>query len=116
MDVEEFFDHLYSHYYVHFPCYAMLREKDSRLASESARDGTRSLVLLTDDDLVGRYQAQRPGRYLPVMLPTPGHLYRFLGELPDGFTHVAFDPAVRFHRRYPLAVIRDGLAFATQAG
>ena len=45
-----------------------------------------------------------------MILNPPGCLGRFVNELPAAFTHVTFDPNPRFHRRYPLDVLRERLA------
>jgi hypothetical protein len=110
MDGEEFFDRLYSQFCLHFPCYALRPPSGAGFAVEPASDGTRAVVLLTDDDLVERYHRERNlNRHLPVILADARSLARFLRKLPPAVTHVTFDPAKRFHRRYPVGVIRDCL-------
>lgn len=114
MDGEEFFDQLYCQFNVHFPCYALRHGSGAGFAAEPADDGTMSIVLLTDKDLVRRYHAERGiDRHLAVVLHDAGSLSRFLDRLPETITHVTFDPSRRFHRRYPVAAIREGLAQAT---
>lgn len=116
MDDEAFFDELYAQYCVPLPVFALYR-RGRGFATEAATDGTRSLVLLTDDDLLARHRARFPdGTYTPVRLGTPAALARFLGNLSAGVTHVTFDPQPRFHRRFPVAVIRDHLPQAAAAG
>ena len=113
MDGEEFFDRLYSQFCLHFPCYALRDPGGATFAVEPASDGTRAVVLLTDEDLVERYHEDKGlERHLPVVLADAGSLARLLRKLPRGVTHVTFDPARRFHRRYPVGVIRDCLDFA----
>jgi hypothetical protein len=113
MDGEEFFDRLYSQFCLHFPCYALRVPGAAGYAVESASDGTRAVVLLTDQDLVERYHAEKGlERHLPVILADAGSLARFLRRLPPAVTHVTFDPSKRFHRRYPVDVIRACLDFA----
>lgn len=111
MDGEEFFDRLYSHFHVPFPCHAVLLSGGDGFATEPAEDGTESLVLLTDDDLVERYLIDCPDRRaFPVALAEPPLLARLLRRLPPSITHVTFDPRPGFHRRYPVEVIRASLA------
>ncbi len=113
MDGEEFFDRLYSQFCLHFPCYALRDPRGAGYADESASDGTRAVVLLTDEDLVERYHRDRRlERHLPVVLADVGSLARFLRRQPPAVTHVTFDPAKGFHRRYPVDVIRDCLDLA----
>ena len=113
MDGEEFFDRLYSQFCLHFPCYALRGPSGTGFAVEPASDGTRAVVLLTDDDLVDRYHKDRDlERHLPVILADAESLARFLRRLPPAVTHVTFDPSKRFHRRYPVDVIRDCLNLA----
>ncbi len=109
MDDEAFFDELYSQYCVPLPVFALYR-RGRGFATEPATDGTRSLVLLTDDDLRDRHIERHPtGHFTPVRLGTPAALGRFLGNLPKGVTHVTFDPQQRFHRRFPVAVLKANL-------
>ena len=109
MDGEEFFDRLYSHYYVHFPCFA-LYDKGRGFVTEPAVDGSAAVVVLTDADLAGRYVDRRGGRDpLPVELRDAKTLAWFLGQLPPAVTHVTFDPAAKFHRRFPVSAIRSSL-------
>lgn len=109
MDDEAFFDELYAQYCVPLPVFALYR-RGRGFATESATDGTRSLVLLTDDDLLARHQERFPdGLYSPVRLGTAAALARFLSNLPAEVTHVTFDPQPRFHRRFPVGVLRDHL-------
>jgi hypothetical protein len=110
MDGEEYFDWLYSQFCLHFPCYALRRPDGKRYADESASDGSRAVVLLTDEDLVERYSRDRElAKHLTVVLADVGSLARFLRRLPPDVTHVTFDPSDGFHRRYPVDVIRDCL-------
>lgn len=111
MDGEEFFDRLYSHFHVPFPCHAVLLSGGDGFATEGAEDGTESLVLLTDDDLVERYLIDSPDpRAFPVSITEPPLLAKLLRRLPPSITHVTFDPRPGFHRRYPIGAIRDSLA------
>lgn len=111
MDAEYFFDELYSQYCVPFPCYALLRPVGMEFVTESANDGTEAVVVLTDDDLLRRYRNRRAtGPTLPVALATPDDLSVFVAGLPAEVTHVTFDPAKKFHRRYPIDVLRTSLA------
>lgn len=113
MDGEEFFDRLYSHYYVHFPCYA-LYESGMGFLTESAGDGTLSLVLFTDEDLLERHQSNARQKLMPIGFHDAVGLSRVFNRLPRKITHVTFDPSVRFHRRYPLTVIRDSVLAAAK--
>src|SRR4051812_8636363 len=116
MDDESFFDELYAQYCVPLPVYALSR-RGRGFATEAATDGTRSLVLLTDDDLLARHQDRHPtGFYTAVRLGTAAALGRFLGNLPTAVTHVTFDPQPRFHRRFPVGVIRNHLPQAAATG
>jgi hypothetical protein len=109
MDDDAFFDDLYAQFCVPLPVFALYR-RGRGFATEAAADGSRSLVLLTDHDLMERHRDRHPaGLYTPVRLGTPAALGRFLAGLPRGFTHVAFDPQPAFHRRFPLAVLKDHL-------
>ena len=96
-----------------------MQSRSPKLAStstEPATDGTRSLVLLTDDHLRDEHLGRHPaGLYTPVRLGTAASLGRFLGHLPAGVTHVTFDPQPRFHRRFPVGVIREHLPQAAAA-
>ena len=113
MDGEEFFDRLYSQFCLHFPCYALRSPDGPGFADEPASDGTRAVVLLTDLDLVERYHLGRGmEKHLPVVLADVRSLGRFLRRQPPAVTHVTFDPSKRFHRRYPVDVIRDCLDLA----
>jgi hypothetical protein len=110
MDGEEFFDRLYSQFCLHFPCYALRSPGGKGFADEPASDGTRAVVLLTDEDLVERYHRDRGlEKHLPVVVADVGSLARFLRRVPPAVTHVTFDPSTHFHRRYPVDVIRDCL-------
>lgn len=114
MNFEEFFDLLYSDYCVPFPCYALLGGGGRGYITEVAPDGSKSLVLLTDEDLMQRYQTKRPvGPTIPVALEHPRSLASLVDTLPAEITHVTFDPAPKFHRRYPVSVIRASLPQAT---
>lgn len=106
MDVDDFLCSLQEHYFVHLPVFAV-RRPDGSLATENATDGTRSLVLLTDHDLLERYLV-RVRRGDPVRLSTPAELGGFLAAVDRlGLTtHVCFDPTPSFHRRFPLDVVR----------
>jgi hypothetical protein len=112
MDGEEFFDRLYSQFYVHFPCYALKSEDQRGYLAEPAPDGTVSLVILTDDDLIRRYRDMRQTVGTVDELADASALRKLLRKMPEAVTHVTFDPAQRFHRRYPVEVIRAGLARA----
>jgi hypothetical protein len=109
MDDEAFFDELYAQYCVPLPVFALYR-RGRGFATEPATDGTRSLVLLTDDDLLARHQERFPaGLFTTVRLGTAAALGRFLGNLAAGVTHVTFDPQPKFHRRFPVAVLKEHL-------
>jgi hypothetical protein len=108
MDDEAFFDDLYAQFCVSFPLFAVTR-RGVGLATEPAADGTASLVLLTDSDLLDRYLASKPGRLTAVRVGTAARLARLLDRLPDAVTHVTFDPQPKFHRRFPLAALRERL-------
>lgn len=110
MDADAFFDRLYSQFYVHFPCYALLSEDGRGLLAESVGDGSTALVLLTDDDMIRRYRDARNTVGVPVEVSDARHLRRVLKAMPAGVTHVTFDPSPRFHRRYPVGVLRKRLA------
>ncbi|MFO0851295.1 MAG: hypothetical protein U0871_22475 [Gemmataceae bacterium] len=113
MDGEAFFDDLYSQFCVPFPVYAVDR-RGVGLVTEPATDGTTSLVLLTDDDLLDRYLAARPGpRLTAVRVGTAARLARVLDRLPKEVTHITFDPQPKFHRRFPLTALRERLPDAT---
>jgi hypothetical protein len=109
MDGDAFFDRLYSRFYIHFPCYALAGP--SGYATEWAADGTAAVVLLTDEDMIGRYHADRAIElpHYPIALAGPRDLARFVATLPAAVTHVTFDPDPAIHRRFPKAVIRDAL-------
>jgi hypothetical protein len=108
MDGEEYFDRLYSRYYIHFPCYALA--SPTGFVTESAADGTQAVVLLTDSDMVRRYhEARKIEPHYPIVLTGARDLARFIGKLPSPITHVTFDPEPSFHRRFPKDVIRDAL-------
>ncbi|MDB5313865.1 MAG: hypothetical protein JWO38_8067 [Gemmataceae bacterium] len=109
MDGEAFFDDLYSQYLVHFPCFAVVLADGQGFATEPAGDGTESLILLTDADLAERYLAGSRSREFTATLGSPDLLTKLLHRLPPSITHVTFDPDPRFHRRYPIDVIRDSL-------
>ena len=112
MDGEEFFDRLYSRFYINFPCYALAGP--TGFAAEAADDGSAAAVVLTDADMVRRYhEAREIDPHYPILLAGPRDLARFVGKLPDHVTHVTFDPEPGFHRRFPRDVIRDALPHAT---
>ena len=116
MDGDAFFDDLYAQFCVPLPVFALYR-RGRGFASEPATDGTRSLVLLTDADLMEQHRDRHPaGLYTPVRLGTAAALWRFLDRLPAGVSHVTFDPQPRFHRRFPLTVLRAHLPQAAAAG
>ena len=110
MDAEAFFDSLYSQFYVHFPCYALLTEDCSGFLAEGIGDGTVALVLLTDDDLIRRYREARKLDGVPYRVTDARQLRRILKAVPVGLTHVTFDPSPRFQRRYPVKLLRKKLA------
>lgn len=110
MDADAFFDRLYSQFYVHFPCYALLSEDGRGFLAEAVGDGTAALILLTDDDMIRRYRESRGTVGVPVRVGDARHLRRVLKAVPAGLTHVTFDPSPRFHRRYPVRVLRKKLA------
>lgn len=113
MDTELFFDELYSQFCVSFPCYALLRANGHGFVTEPANDGTQALVVLTDDDVLRLYRARRStGRCVPVILSDADELSALVAGLPAGVTHVTFDPARKFHRRYPVSVLRKSLTKA----
>ncbi len=113
MDVEEYFDRLYSHFCVPFPCYALSAHSGEGVVTEQAADGTEAVVILTDDDMLRRFHAERQAApHFPVVLSEPRELARFLARLPSRITHVTFDPLPRVHRRYPREVIRASVSRA----
>ena len=107
---DAFFDRLYSQFYVHFPCYALLSEDGRGFLAETAADGSTALVLLTDDDLIRRYRDARKTVGVAVPVADAKQLRRVLKALPGHVSHVTFDPSPRFHRRYPVGVLRKRLA------
>lgn len=116
MDGEEFFDRLYSRFYIPFPCHVVLRDFGQGFACEKAADGTAALVVLTDEHLVERFLTNPDaGKPFPLKLAGPEQLARLLNRLPPSFTHVAFDPNPQFHRRYEIGLIRELLADAARA-
>ena len=109
MDGEEFFDRLYSEFYVPFPCYAVALEHGEGFATEPADDGTEALVILTDDDLLERFLTRAGGKPFAAKLTYPELLAKMLRRLPPTITHVTFDPSPTFHRRYPIDAVRASL-------
>ena len=108
MDGDEYFDRLYSRYYIHFPCYALAAP--TGFATEPADDGSAAVVLLTDPDLVARYHRARGAEpHYPIALADAKELARFVAKLPPAVTHVTFDPDPRFHRRFSKDVILSAL-------
>lgn len=117
MEAEAFFDRLYRRFHIHFPCYALLTDDLSRFVTEPAADGTAALVLLTDDDLLRRYRQARGRVGLPVEVADAPALARLLRVLPaDDVTHVTFDPAAGFHRRFPRRLVLDAARPAARSG
>lgn len=111
MDADAFFDELYSQFCVSFPCYALFRTNGGGFVAEPASDGTHALVVLTDPDLLRLHRARRStGRTVPVVLANADELSSLVAGLPSTVTHVTFDPARKFHRRYPVTVLRKSLA------
>lgn len=109
MDGEEFFDRLYEQYYVSFPCYALF-DPEGMPEAAPADDGTAALIVLTDDDLLDRYlHSVDDADWTVRVLNGPADISRLLDEIPGGITHITFDPDPRFHRRYPLEAVREGL-------
>ena len=81
--------------------------------TEPASDGTQALVVLTDADLLRLYRARRStGKAVPVVFSDSDELAGVVGGLPAAVTHVTFDPARKFHRRYPVGVLNKSLAGA----
>lgn len=110
MDADAFFDDLYSQFCVSFPCYALFRTNGGGFVAEAAGDGSLALVVLTDPDLLRLHRARRStGRTVPVVLASGEELSSLVAGLPAAVTHVTFDPARKFHRRYPLSVLRTSL-------
>lgn len=106
MEAEAFFDDLYDHYCLAFPCFALVRNLRRGCVAECANDGTLSLVVLTDEDLLRRYRKQKVARTaVPYRFDSPEELRAFLRALPAQITHVTFDPTRRFHRRYPVSAL-----------
>jgi hypothetical protein len=110
MDADAFFDELYSQFCVSFPCYALIHINGGGYVAESAGDGSQALVILTDSDLMKMHRARRSlGRTIPVTFHHPSELMAIVSSLPSNITHVTFDPGRKFHRRYPLAALRNSL-------
>lgn len=110
---EEFFDELYRHFCISFPCYAVFT-KPLGLITVSAPDGSVSVVLYTGHDLLSRGIADgKLKNPLTVAFANAPALALFLSRLPRFVTHIAFDPNPNFHRRYPVSAIQDALADPT---
>jgi hypothetical protein len=107
-DTESFFDELYSELCIAFPCYA-LRQGNALVVERAAEQGP-ALVILTDADLLERYQhdTELIGA-TAVPLAGMAEMAKLVQGLPRTITHVTFDPAPTFHRRYPMSVLRTTL-------
>jgi hypothetical protein len=101
-----------SNFELTFPCFIVRRDDASRFAVVQLATGEQAIVILTDPRLVqmflfDRWHERSHDRPLPIN--TPGGLARILDRhLPDGVTHVIFDPntaaprKVRIERLLPL--------------
>jgi hypothetical protein len=85
-----------SHFELRFPCFIVRRDDESRFAVVQLHTGEKAIAILTDPQLVQMFLFERcferiPHRPLPIN--TPIGLARILARhLPEGVTHVVFDP------------------------
>ena len=113
MDADALFADLYREFFLPFPCFALAHKGGRGFVVEPAADGTAALVVLTDADLLRRYKAPRRGaKLVSVRLNGPADLRAVVMGLPAAVSHVTFDPAPHFHRRYPVGVLSRSLAGA----
>ena len=85
-----------SRFELNFPCFIMRRDDESRFAVVQLPTSERAIVILTDPQLVQMFLFERcyePTHDRPLPINTPAGLARILDRhLPEGVTHVIFDP------------------------
>jgi hypothetical protein len=85
-----------SHFELNFPCFIVRRDDESRFAVVHLPTGEKAIAILTDPRLVQMFLFERcfeHARHRPLPINTPTGLARILDHyLPDGVTHVIFDP------------------------
>lgn len=85
-----------SHFELNFPCFIVRRDDESRFAVVQLPTGERAIAILTDPQLVQMFVFERcyePIHHRPLPINTPVGLARILAShLPEGVTHVVFDP------------------------
>jgi hypothetical protein len=92
-----------SRFELSFPCFIVRRDDESRFAVVQLPTGEKAIVILTDPQLVQMFLFERsfertPQRPLPIN--TPLGLARILNRhLPEGVTHVIFDPNSVYPRK-----------------
>ena len=100
------------HFELNFPCFIVRRDDASRFAVVQLPTGEQAIVILTDPQLVHMFLFERwheRSHDRPLPINTPTGLARILDRhLPQGVTHVVFDPnsakprKVRIDRLVPL--------------
>jgi len=85
-----------SHFELRFPCFIVRRDDASRFDVVQLHTGERAIAILTDPRLVQMFLFERWSEhipYRPLPINTPIGLARILARhLPEGVTHVVFDP------------------------
>lgn len=85
-----------SHFELNFPCFIVRRDDATRFAVVQLPAGEQAIVILTDPQFVqmflfDRWEERSHDRPLPIN--TPFGLARILTRhMPEGVTHVIFDP------------------------
>jgi hypothetical protein len=81
---------------LNFPCFIVRRDDASRFSVVQLPTGERAIVILTDPHLVQMFLFERcweEGKRRPLPINTAGGLARILARhLPEGVTHVVFNP------------------------
>jgi hypothetical protein len=84
------------HFELHFPCFIVRREDESRFAVVSLPSGERAIAVLTDPNLVQMFVIERcfdRVAHRPLPVNTPAGLARILkSHVPPEVTHVVFNP------------------------
>ena len=96
---------------VSFPCFCVESQNRSGGAVERVREGVFALVVLTDEDLLDRYLAEKGLVGHPVRtIGSAEELVGLLDRLPPEVGLVTFDPGPGVNRYWPVADARDSFA------
>jgi hypothetical protein len=78
-----------------FPCFSVFTDECRGPYLVKTESGNNALLVLTDEDLLGRFRKQEGVTGPTIRFEMAGQLVLYLDALPQDVTHIAFDPSVR---------------------